>query len=328
MPSANQIHKRKRATDGPNHPDRKKKTKPRFKKMKPSAYHSSSEEEPDEKAATGGNSIVIGARKSRLEAEKNQAEESVAVVSGDLAADSDADDVDSEQEEDLMEVEEANDEGVQLPNLQDDEEEAEDEEDDAENDEFDIADAPSDSEGSEEDDDDDDDTPANSTQKNTSTRQTKKRNDPSAFASSISAILSSKLTTTKRADPVLARSATAASNAEQRADIKLEAAARRKLTHDKKALQDRGHVRDVLGTDEKSKVSAAAVAEHEKKLRKMAQRGVVKLFNAVRAAQVKGEEARAGVEATPGAVVGIDQRSQKVTEMSKQGFLDLLVGGS
>ncbi|KAB8360785.1 hypothetical protein FH972_024519 [Carpinus fangiana] len=312
MPSAQTSHKRKRATDGPNHPDRKKKTKPRFKKMKPSAYHSSSEEEPDERNASGPNSTAIGVRKPKDEIEIKKTEEGLQAVSGAVAGEQEA----SESED--------NGSGIQLPNLQDDN--AEDNE-DADNDEFDVADAPSeqDEEDSEDSEDDNDDEIATTQASGGNRRQTKKRNDPTAFASSISAILSSKLTTSKRADPVLARSATAASNAEQRADIKLEAQAKKKMTHDKKALQDKGHVRDILGV-QTTEVSAAAVAEHEKRLRKMAQRGVVKLFNAVRAAQVKGEEARGEVQRVPGEVVGIDRRAEKVNEMSKQGFLDLLTG--
>lgn len=64
-----------------------------------------------------------------------------------------------------------------------------------------------------------------------------------------------------------------------------------------------------------------ALQEQERRLRKTAQRGVVKLFNAVRAAQVKGEEAgrerRGGREA----------REERVREMGREGFLELVAGG-
>ena len=72
-------------------------------------------------------------------------------------------------------------------------------------------------------------------------------------------------------------------------------------------------------------VSAAQIAEQERKLRKTAQRGVVKLFNAVRAAQVKGEEAAR--KARGKGLVGQGRREEKVGEMSKKGFLDLIAGG-
>ncbi|KAI9828399.1 MAG: hypothetical protein M1832_002827 [Thelocarpon impressellum] len=149
----------------------------------------------------------------------------------------------------------------------------------------------------------------------------RKRNDPDAFATSISKILASKLSTSKRADPVLARSRSAAAASQDLADARLEVKARHRLREEKKADLDRGRVRDVLGGEGK----VAEVTETERRLRKTAQRGVVKLFNAVRAAQVKGEQAAR--EARKGGLVGAGRREEKVTEMSKQGFLDLLAGG-
>ncbi len=63
----------------------------------------------------------------------------------------------------------------------------------------------------------------------------------------------------------------------------------------------------------------------ERLLRKVAQRGVVKLFNAVRAAQVKAVEAERVVKKE--GVVGVKRKEEKVTEMSKKGFLDLIASG-
>lgn len=148
--------------------------------------------------------------------------------------------------------------------------------------------------------------------------QKSKRNDPSAFASSISAILSSKLSTSKRADPVLARSATAAEANASIANSKLESKARQKLRADKKEALEKGRVKDVLGVESGD---VGAVMDEEKRLRKVAQRGVVKLFNAVRGAQVRAEEARKGTVGTRGRV------EEKVAEMSKKGFLEMVAGG-
>jgi len=76
-----------------------------------------------------------------------------------------------------------------------------------------------------------------------------------------------------------------------------------------------------LGIGEEGEESVGAMQEQERRLRKTAQRGVVKLFNAVRAAQVKGEEAgrerRGGREA----------REERVREMGREGFLELVAGG-
>lgn len=156
------------------------------------------------------------------------------------------------------------------------------------------------------------------------TAKKRKRNNPDAFATSMSKILSSKLSTSKRADPVLSRSKEASTASKELADSKLEAKARHKLREEKRAALDKGRVRDVLGL-ESADTPTAAVMEEERRLKKTAQRGVVKLFNAVRAAQVKGEEVAR--EARKTGVVGIGKREEKVNDMSKKGFLDLIAGG-
>lgn len=170
---------------------------------------------------------------------------------------------------------------------------------------------------------------ASSSSSNSSAAQRKrprKRNDPAAFSTSISKILSSKLAVSKRADPVLARSATAALANSELANSRLEVKARQKLREDRKLEFEKGRVKDVLlGTDAVGsgvvgEGSVGEIMEQERRLRKTAQRGVVKLFNAVRAAQVKGEEA-----AKKGGAPG--RKKERVTEMSKVGFLELVAGG-
>lgn len=152
-------------------------------------------------------------------------------------------------------------------------------------------------------------------------RSVPKRNDPAAFSTSISKILSTKLPSSARADPVLSRSRYAAQLSSEHANEKLDNAARAKMRAEKKEELDRGRVRDVLGIE---RGLAGDVAEDEKRLRKMAQRGVVKLFNAVRAAQVRGEEAAKG-ERQKG-TVGMGEREKAINEVSKQGFLELING--
>ncbi|THY32035.1 Rrp15p-domain-containing protein [Aureobasidium pullulans] len=137
-------------------------------------------------------------------------------------------------------------------------------------------------------------------------------------------ILGTKLTTSKRQDPVLSRSAAATAASKELADQKLELKAKRKMHAEKREALDKGRVKDVLGLNT-PEVSTAQIQETEKRLQKTAQRGVVKLFNAVRAAQVQGEQARS--EAKKEGVVGISQREERVSEMSKKGFLDLIATG-
>jgi hypothetical protein len=152
----------------------------------------------------------------------------------------------------------------------------------------------------------------------------KKRNDPNAFATSMSKILDTKLSTSKRSDPVLSRSKTAADANKSLADSKLESKARAQIKHEKRALLEKGRVKDVLGLENEN-VATGAVMEEEKRLKKTAQRGVVKLFNAVRAAQVKAETAMK--VAKQDGVVGLGKREERMNEMSKQGFLDLISSG-
>ena len=171
----------------------------------------------------------------------------------------------------------------------------------------------------EEDDEDDEvDSITNSTRAN---KTTSKRNDPNAFSTSISKILSTKLSQSARQDPVLSRSREATQASHEVANELLENKARAKIRAEKKESLDRGRVKDVLGL---TTGEAGETAEEEKRLRKIAQRGVIKLFNAVRAAQVRGEEA-AKEERRKG-TVGLDNREERVNELSKKGFLDLING--
>lgn len=157
-----------------------------------------------------------------------------------------------------------------------------------------------------------------------------KRNDPNAFATSLSKILSTKLSTSKRSDPVLARSAAAHDAAQAAADSALEAKARRQMREQKRRALEKGRVRDVLvattndATGELES-STSEIMETERRLRKVAQRGVVRLFNAVRAAQVAAASAEKGVRRD--GVLGMGKREEKINEMTKKGFLDLIASG-
>jgi len=174
-------------------------------------------------------------------------------------------------------------------------------------------------------DDHSDDSSVSETSASNPARKVKKRNDPDAFATSISKILSTKLTSQKRSEPILSRSKSAQDANKELADLKLTHKAQRQVLAEKKAAQEKGRVKDVLGLNDPS-VSTAATTAKEKELRRTAQKGVIKLFNAVRAAQVKGEQAEK--ESREQGVVGLAKREEKVKEMSKQGFLDMITGGT
>jgi hypothetical protein len=168
---------------------------------------------------------------------------------------------------------------------------------------------------------DPDDGQEDANQPGVKSKPTSKRNDPDAFSTSISKILSTKLSQGARKDPLLSRSREAAKVSSGIANERLERRAKAKMRSDRKDELERGRIKDVLGLQSGM---AGEVAEEEKRLRKIAQRGVVKLFNAVRAAQVKAEEAAR--EARKKGTVGYANREEKINEMSKQGFLDLING--
>lgn len=103
---------------------------------------------------------------------------------------------------------------------------------------------------------------------NTTNGKKRKRNDPAAFSETMSKILSSHLTIKARKDPVLVRAKKFRENID---DSKLEAKARRVLKEEKRKELDKGRVKDVVPkTDDEA---ARKTLEHEKKLRKTAQRG-------------------------------------------------------
>ncbi|KAJ4233380.1 pre-60S ribosomal particles component [Fusarium solani] len=161
-------------------------------------------------------------------------------------------------------------------------------------------------------------------------RKKSKRNDPNAFATSLSKILSTKLSTSKRSDPVLSRSAAAHEASKAAVDSALEAKARKQIRDQKRLALEKGRVKDVLiatanDTTGELETSTSEILVTERRLRKVAQRGVVKLFNAVRAAQVKALETEKNSRKE--GVIGMEQRKEKVNEMSKKGFLELIASG-
>lgn len=174
-----------------------------------------------------------------------------------------------------------------------------------------------------------------------SAKRPPKRNDSEAMATSMQKILASKMSSARRADPIVARSAEAAAAARAAVDTALETKARKRLREKKRLAMEKGRVRDVLvaSTTRTLNVATGEVEETvddgaettgqilatERRLRKVAQRGVVKLFNAVRAAQVKAAEAEKVVKKD--GLVGMKRKEEKVTEMSKKGFLDLIASG-
>lgn len=135
----------------------------------------------------------------------------------------------------------------------------------------------------------------------------------SSFATAVTAILGSKLKAYDRKDPILARAKVTLKKAESE---KLEAKARRELLSEKRKIYDKDRVRDLLPKEDSE---ARAVLEHEKKLRKIAQRGVVRLFNVIMTTQNKATAEIANTKVLDG-----DKREKMLSEVSKEKFFDLV----
>jgi hypothetical protein len=153
---------------------------------------------------------------------------------------------------------------------------------------------------------------------NQQNKKKRKRNNAKAFSTSMSRILSSHLTTTARKDPVLVR---AKQNTDHVDDGKLEAKARRILKEEMRKEKEKGRNRDLVPKDDD--VAAGKALEKERALKGIARSGVARLYNAVRAAQIKGEEAAKGVKKE--GVVGMSNREAKGTFMFWRGTGDQLL---
>ncbi|KAI1348367.1 Rrp15p-domain-containing protein [Xylaria sp. FL0043] len=157
-----------------------------------------------------------------------------------------------------------------------------------------------------------------------SKRPKSKRNDPNAFATSLHKILSTKLSNSKKADAILSRSVEAQKASREIVDATLEAKARKLLRDQKLVALEKGRVKDVLTGDNNDETSTGEIMQTERRLRKTAHRGVIMLFRAVREAQERAMEA--DKDARKEGIIGSKQRQEKVNEMSRQGFLDLIAG--
>jgi hypothetical protein len=135
----------------------------------------------------------------------------------------------------------------------------------------------------------------------------------SSFASAVNAILGSKLKAYDRKDPILARSKVTIKKAESE---KLEAKARRELLAEKKIVYDKDRVRDLLPKEDSN---ARSILEHEKKMKKIAQRGVVRLFNVIMTTQSK-----TNAEVSQTKVLDGGKKEKLISEISKEKFFDLV----
>lgn len=132
------------------------------------------------------------------------------------------------------------------------------------------------------------------------------------FAEAFKNIIGSKLKAHDRSEPILARNKSAVRKLES---DKLEAKAKRALLAEKKQLYEKHRVKNLLSG---SNDNVRQVLETERKLKKTAQKGVVRLFNAILSTQVKTNEALKTEK------VGEVKKDELFNEMSKEKFLNLI----
>ena len=144
-------------------------------------------------------------------------------------------------------------------------------EEELENDEFDLSeDGSADSSEGEQDEEEDVDAP----------EQKKRKTDSEAFSKAMTAILGSRIKLHDRKDPILVRSKKTAKELEA---SRLEAKAKRAIIAEKKSQIDKERIKTLYTPGDTENLHK--LLEHEKKLKKTAQRGVIKLFNAIQASQ-------------------------------------------
>lgn len=148
-----------------------------------------------------------------------------------------------------------------------------------------------------------------------------KHDDGSAeFSSAVNAILSSHLKAYDRKDPIMARNKKVLKKNDS---DKLDQQAKRALLVEKKKQLGKARKKEIIpmATDEQAGSEIRILLEKETKLRKIARKGVVKLFNAILSTQVSTTKE---VEANLGDVKNVPEREQLITEVSKEKFLDMV----
>ncbi|KAG2732933.1 hypothetical protein G9P44_003923 [Scheffersomyces stipitis] len=186
-------------------------------------------------------------------------------------------------------------------------------------DDVDVADVSSSEEGSADDDENEEESDDENEDEDDSfpTKMKKKKNlddGSESFATALNAIVGSKLKAYDRKDPILARNKVTLKKLES---DKLENKAKRALLSEKKQLQDKHRVRNILpSASEPEKVRE--IIQSERQLKKVAQKGVVRLFNAVLSTQIRTNQEVSKEK------VGQTKKEELMNEISKEKFLDLV----
>jgi len=144
------------------------------------------------------------------------------------------------------------------------------------------------------------------------------------FSSAMSAILGSHLKQYDRIDPIMARQKKALEKIEQ---DKLDEKARKLLSREKKKFLTKSRRSEIIPENITEDNSVQKLLEQEKKLKKIAQKGVVRLFNVITTTQLKTERQVSEKLASSNIKSIIHkekEQSKLISEVSKETFLDLV----
>ncbi|AJV93104.1 Rrp15p [Saccharomyces cerevisiae YJM1400] len=177
-----------------------------------------------------------------------------------------------------------------------------------------------DDEEEEEDDDDDDEEEDDDFPRKKKSKNSKHDDGSTGFSAAVNAILSSHLKAYDRKDPIMARNKKVLKQSESE---KLEYKAKKALLAEKKKLLGKARKTDIIpiASGEDRSENIRKVLEKETALRKIAQKGAVKLFNAILATQVKTEKE---VSENLSGIKNKEEKKELITEVSKEKFLDLV----
>ncbi|ODV62774.1 rRNA-processing protein RRP15, partial [Ascoidea rubescens DSM 1968] len=158
-------------------------------------------------------------------------------------------------------------------------------------------------------------------------QKTKKRNrgddDGSKdFSNAITNILNSKLKSYDRKDPMLVRAKKSLKKFEE---DKLESKAKRLLSIEKKSLMDQNRIRHILPSAGDTNIRE--YFERERAFKKVAQRGVIKLFNAILSTQTQTNTSVSNnleKQKKKGFSINAQKKEELLNDISKSKFLDLV----
>lgn len=172
----------------------------------------------------------------------------------------------------------------------------------------------------EEDDDDEEEEEDDDFPRKKKSKNSKHDDGSTGFSAAVNAILSSHLKAYDRKDPIMARNKKVLKQSESE---KLEYKAKKALLAEKKKLLGKARKTDIIpiASGEDRSENIRKVLEKETALRKIAQKGAVKLFNAILATQVKTEKE---VSENLSGIKNKEEKKELITEVSKEKFLDLV----